>query len=335
MTYSAAGDRYDTMTYRRAGRSGLQAARDLPGPVAQLRPRPPAGNPAARHRPARLRPRRHPLRPGQQLRPAARQRRGELRPDARRRPAAVPRRAGHLHQGRLPHVARPVRRVGLPQIPGRRRWTSRCSRHGPGLRRHLLPPPPRPGHPARGDDGRPRRGRPRRQGALRRHQQLHRRADRAGRRDPARPGHAAADPPAVVLDAQPLDRDRTTCSTPSKRSAPAASRSARCSRACSPTATSTASPPTRGSRTSVFLNESALDNQTMGRMHALNDIAQRPRPVPRPAGPRLGAARPADDQPDHRRSPASPSWRTTSPPWTTSTFTEADLDEIDGTVLDL
>ena len=32
----------------------------------------------------------------------------------------------------------------------------------PGLRRHLLPPPLRPGHPARGDDGRARRRRPRR-----------------------------------------------------------------------------------------------------------------------------------------------------------------------------
>ena len=32
--------------------------------------------------------------------------------------------------------------------------------------------------------------------------------DRAGRRDPGRSGHAAADPPAVVLDAEPVDRGR-------------------------------------------------------------------------------------------------------------------------------
>ena len=32
---------------------------------------------------------------------------------------AVPRRAGHLDQGRLRHVARPVRRVGLAQVPDR------------------------------------------------------------------------------------------------------------------------------------------------------------------------------------------------------------------------
>ena len=41
------------------------------------------------------------------------------------------------------------------------------------------------------------------------------RADRGGGDDPARAGHAAADPPAVLLDAQPLDRARSCsrCST--------------------------------------------------------------------------------------------------------------------------
>ena len=50
-------------------------------------------------------------------------------------------------------------------------------------------------------------------------------------RDPARPRHAAADPPAVVLDAQPLDRGRR-CSTRSASSASAASSSRRSRRAC-------------------------------------------------------------------------------------------------------
>ena len=63
-----------------------EAAGDLARPLAQLRRRP-----AARAQPrdpaARLRPRRHPLRPGQQLRPAVRLRGGELRPDPARRPA--------------------------------------------------------------------------------------------------------------------------------------------------------------------------------------------------------------------------------------------------------
>ena len=44
------------------------------------------------------------------------------------------------------------------------------------------------------------------QGALRRHLQLLGRADPRGGPDPARARHAAADPPAVLLAAQPLDR---------------------------------------------------------------------------------------------------------------------------------
>ena len=44
------------------------------------------------------------------------------------------------------------------------------------------------------------------QGALRRHLVLLGRAHRGGRAHPSRPGHAAAHPPAVVLDAEPLDR---------------------------------------------------------------------------------------------------------------------------------
>ena len=52
-----------------------------------------------------------------------------------------------------------------------------------------------------------------------------------GRRDPRRPRHAAADPPAVVLDAQPLDRGRAAGHA-RRRSASAASRSRRWPRAC-------------------------------------------------------------------------------------------------------
>ena len=55
--------------------------------------------------------------------------------------------------------------------------------------------------------------------------------------DPARPGHPAAHPPAVLLPAQPLDRGRRrgrgACSTSSPTSAPAASPSRRSPRGCS------------------------------------------------------------------------------------------------------
>ena len=150
-------------------------------------------------------------------------------------PSALPRRAHHLDQGRLRHVARAVRRVGLAQVPaGQPRPEPQA--HGPRLRRHLLLAPPRPGHAARGDHGRARHGRPSGQGALRRHLELRPRRHDRGERHPAPTGHAPADPPAVVLHVRPLDRGR-----PARRArrgtASAASPSRRWRRACSPTAT--------------------------------------------------------------------------------------------------
>ena len=102
-----------------------------------------------------------------------------------RRPAAVPRRARHLDQGRLRHVAGPVRRVGLAQVPARIARPV-AAPDGPRLRRHLLLAPLRSGHAARGDDGRARHGRSPGQGALRRHLVLLARADARGSRDPCR-----------------------------------------------------------------------------------------------------------------------------------------------------
>ena len=160
MSYVAADDRYDQMRYNRCGRSGLALpaislglwhnfggitpARDGPGDRA-----------------ARLRPRRHALRPREQLRPALRLGGGELRPAHAGRPPALPRRAGHLDEGRLRHVARPVRRRRLAQVPAREpRPEPRAAR--PRLRRHLLLASRRPHDAARGDDGRARQRRPRR-----------------------------------------------------------------------------------------------------------------------------------------------------------------------------
>ena len=116
MTYVPAADRYDADALPPLRPQRPQAARDLARPVAELRRRPAARH-AARDRAPRVRPRHHALRPGQQLRAAVRLGRGELRAHPGPRPAAVPRRAGHLDQGRLRHVARPVRRVGLAQVP--------------------------------------------------------------------------------------------------------------------------------------------------------------------------------------------------------------------------
>ena len=142
----------------------------------------------------------------------------------------LPRRAGDLDQGRLRHVARPVRRRRFAQVPARLAGRL-AGPDGAGLRRHLLLAPCRPGDAARGDHGRAAHRRDVRAGAVRRDLVLLAGTDRAGRRDPGRAGHAAADPPAVVLDAQPLGRGRAA-GHPGQARASAASRSRRSRRAC-------------------------------------------------------------------------------------------------------
>ncbi|CAA9244353.1 MAG: L-glyceraldehyde 3-phosphate reductase, partial [uncultured Corynebacteriales bacterium] len=287
--------RPDAVPPDRAQRAAAAGA--VPGAVAQLRPRP-AVRDAAGDRAAGVRPRGHPLRPGQQLRPAVRVGRVELRPDAGRRPAAVPGRAGDLDQGRLRHVARAVRRPRVAEVPAGVAGPV-AGPDGPGLRGHLLQPPARPGHPARGDDGRAGHRGPLRPGAVRRHLLVLGRADPAGGRDPAGAGHAAADPPAVVLDAQPLDRGRR----PARH---AGRRGRRLHRvlAAGPGAAHRPLPQRRAGRLP------GRHRRRDGPRHAHRGPAGpgprarragRPaRPVAGPAGAGLGAAGRADDLPGHR-----------------------------------
>ena len=167
MTYVPAADRYERMTYNRCGRSGLL----LPAISLGLwqnfgGDRPLETQP--RDRAPRVRPRRHALRPGQQLRAALRLGRGDLRAAPAQGPRAVPRRARDLDQGRLRHVARALRRLRLAQVPAREPRPEPAA-HGPRLRRHLLLAPARPRHADRGDDRRARHGRAAGQGAVRRH----------------------------------------------------------------------------------------------------------------------------------------------------------------------
>ncbi len=133
MVYFAADDRYEKIEYARVGQSGLKIPRISLGLWNNFGDDRPLTTQRAILLP-RLRPRRDPLRPGQQLRPSRRQRGEQLRPHPRVRPAALPRRARHLEQGRLRHVARAVRRVGLAQVPAvvarpvaRRGWGSTTS----------------------------------------------------------------------------------------------------------------------------------------------------------------------------------------------------------------
>ena len=152
MTYLAAEGRYDTMSYRRCGRSGLR----LPGLSLGLWHNfggVDVFETWSFHRASRLRPGCDALRPRQQLRTAARLRRGDLRPHPGPRPAPLPRRTDHLHQGGLRDVAGPLRRLGLTQVPAREPRAEPAP-HAPRLRRHLLLAPPRSRDADRGDDGR-------------------------------------------------------------------------------------------------------------------------------------------------------------------------------------
>ena len=204
MPYDAAPGRYDEMIYRRCGRSGLQ----LPAMSLGLwhnfgGERPIESSRAVLRRAFDLGITHFDL--ANNYGPPLRLGRGELRPHHGRGPPALPRRAGHLHQGRLRHVARPVRRVGLAQVPAGQPRPEPVA-DGAGLRGHLLLAPLRPRHAARGDAGCPGHGGAPGQGPLRGHLLVLGREHRGGRAHPARPGHAAAHPPALVLDAEPLDR---------------------------------------------------------------------------------------------------------------------------------
>ena len=240
MSYLAADDRYDAMPYRRCGRSGLQLPGDLARPVAQLRRRRARSRRSARSCAARstsasptsTSPTTTARRPARAESNFGRILREDLAPY--RDELIISTKAGYdMWPG-------PVRRVGLAQVPARQpRPEPRA--HGPRLRRHLLLAPPRPRHAARGDARRastPPSARARRCTPASRPTRPRARPRRA---DPARARHAAADPPAVLLAAQPLDRGGPARRARARR-ASAASSSRRSPRACSPTSTSTASP---------------------------------------------------------------------------------------------
>ena len=185
-----------------------EAAGDLARPVAQFRRRH-AARDQARHRAARPSTSASPIStsPTITARRPARPRRPSARSCARDF-AGLSRRADHLDQGRLRHVARPLWRVGQPQIPARQPRPE-PEADGARLCRHLLFAPLRPRHAARGDDG---RARPRRALRARRSMSASPPTIRSARARPPtilqRARHALPHPPAELFDAQPLGRGR-------------------------------------------------------------------------------------------------------------------------------
>ena len=152
MAYLPADNRYDTMIYNRCGRSGLM----LPAISLGLwhnfgednRPQP-RGRSAA---PPSISASPISISPTITARRRARPKSCSARSCARDF-HGLSRRADHLHQGRLPHVARPLWRMGQPQISARQPRPE-PEAHGPRLCRHLLFAPLRSRHAARGDHGR-------------------------------------------------------------------------------------------------------------------------------------------------------------------------------------
>lgn len=102
-------------------------------------------------------------------------------------------------------MARPLRRPRQPQVPdGQHRPVPQAD--ASGLCGHLLPPPARPGHPHRGDDGRAGSDRPQRQGAVCGHLELSPRRDQSGGGGAAGDGHPDAHPPDPLLDVRAHSR---------------------------------------------------------------------------------------------------------------------------------
>ena len=112
------------------------------------------------------------------------------------------------------------------------------------------------------------------QGPLRRDLLLRPAPDRGGRAAPARPRHAAADPSALLLDVQPLDRGRAA-----RRARPRGGRRDRVLAARPGAAHRQVprrrSPRTRACAAATTSRPSCSPTRTCARVRALNEIAQR------------------------------------------------------------
>ena len=233
--------------------------------------------------------------------------------------APVPRRAGHLDQGRLRHVARPVRRAAARASTCSPRLDQSLARMGLDyvdiFYSHRFDPDTPLEETMGALDTAVRSG----QGAVRRHLVV------LGASAPREAARILRELGTPLLIHQPSYSmlNRWIEDGPARRARRGrrrrASRSRRSPRACSPTGTSTASRRTRARRTGGSLDaEHAHRREPRARPRAQRD-RRRARPVARAAGARLGAARPARDLVADRRLAASRSSRTTSPRSTTST----------------
>ncbi len=324
--YRADPDRYERMSYRRVGAQRHSAAGDLARAVAELRRRPAARGPPRDPAP-RVRPRHHALRPRQQLRPALRRRRDELRAHLPRGLPPLPRRADHLDEGRLRPVARARTASGArastcsrASTRASRAWASTTSTSST---RTASTPTRRCEETMGALDTAVRQGKALYVGISSYSPAAH----RGGDRDPRRARHAAADPPAVLLAAEPLDRAR-----PARRArAPRRRRDRVLAARAGPAHRPLPARHPRGlarARRRAVRRAHAQRGEPRARARAERDRAAA-RAVARPARDRLGAARPPRQLRADRRRAASSSSSRTSPRSRNLDFSAEELAEID------
>ena len=329
----AADDRYDSMTYRRCGRSGLQLPADLARAVAQLRRRPAAARPSARscRRAFDLGITHFDL--ANNYGPPYGVGRGELRPDPRRRPhgptatswSSRPRPATTCGPGPYGDWGSRKYLLGLAGPV--------AAPDGAGLRRHLLLAPVRPGHAARGDDGRAGRARSAPGKAL--YVGI---SSYNSRADPARRRRSCATSGTPLLIHQPSYSmlNRWIEARPPARHAGGGRRRLHRLLAAGPGPAhrplpAAASRPTRGSRPSGSLDdrESMLTERTLAQVRALDEIAERRGQSLAQLALAWALRDPRMTQPGHRRQQRRAARGRTSPRSTTSSFTDDELAEID------
>ena len=206
-SYTPSPARYERMIYNRVGRSGLKLPAVSLGLWQNFGDDRPLDTSRAIAAP-RLRPRHHALRPGQQLRAALRLGRGELRPDLARRLRAASATSSSSRRRRATTCGRARTASGARASTCWRASTRALRRMGLDyvdiFYSHRFDPDTPLEETMGALDTAVRQGKALYVGIS----SYSAEKTRRGSGDPARAGHAAADPPAVLLDAQPLDRAR-------------------------------------------------------------------------------------------------------------------------------
>ncbi len=323
--YEAADGRYDAMTYRRCGRSGLDLPGRLARPVAQLRRRRRRWSASA------------PCCAGRSTSAS----RTSTSPTTTARRTAAPRRTSGASSRQ---DFRPYRdELVISTKAGYDMWPGPYGDRG--SRKYLLSSLDQslkrmgldyvdifyshrfdPRDAAGGDDGGARHRRPLRPRPLRRHLLVLPGAHPAGGRDPAVDGHAAADPPAELLDAQPVGGARVA--EPARRAGRGGRRlhrllAARPGHAHRPLPRRRA----RGvaGRAGQVARPLAAHRGVAGARAPAQRDRPRARPEPGPARPAVGAARRAGDVGARSARAACASWRRT---WRRSTGRRSPTSEL-------